>query len=147
MRWGPKVRERAADLFEQGLGYKAVATELGLSREVTREWSYAWRAMGRDGLRTMGCRRSYSPEVKLAAARARIEEGAGMVETMERFQVVNRRQVATWCHLYEKEGAAAFGLADGASAADRSESVGRDDSASSVDAACSGGSCGPVDPS
>lgn len=112
MRWDPGVRERAADLFEQGLGYKAVATELKLSREVTREWSYAWRAMGREGLRTMGRRRSYSPEVKLAAARARVEQGAGVVETMARYQIVNRRQLNTWCHLYEKEGAAAFGFAD-----------------------------------
>lgn len=110
MRWDSRIRERAADLFEKGLGYKAVATELGLSREATREWSYAWRALGREGLLTMGHRRNYSPETKLAVARARVDEGVGVVEAMSRFQIVNRRQVNSWCRQYEKKGAAAFGL-------------------------------------
>ena len=105
MRWGFEVRERAADLFELGLGYKAVATKLGMSREAIREWSYAWRAMGREGLLAMGRRRSYAPEVKLAAARARIEGGESVVDTMARFKIANRRQVSSWCRLYERRRA------------------------------------------
>ncbi len=113
MRWDFEVRERAADLFGQGLGYKAVATKLGMSREAIREWSYAWRAMGREGLLDMGHRRSYAPEVKLAAARARVDGGESVVDTMARFRIANRRQVNSWCRLYEEKGAAAFGLEDG----------------------------------
>lgn len=110
MRWGIEVRDRAADLFEQGYGYKAVATQLGVSREAVREWSYAWRALGREGLHTQGRRREYAPEVKLECARARVDGGAGMVEVMERFGVGNRRQVKEWCNLYSERGAKAFGL-------------------------------------
>lgn len=110
MRWSSDVREQAGDLFDQGLGYKAVATQLGLSREVTREWSYAYRALGREGLRTKGRRREYAPTTKLAAARDRVEGGLSMVEVMQRYGVGNRRQVKEWCSLYEKDGAAAFGL-------------------------------------
>lgn len=84
-----------------------------MSREAIREWSYAWRAMGREGLLAMGHRRSYAPEVKLAAARARVDGGESVVGTMARFGIANRRQVNSWYRLYEEKGAAAFGLESG----------------------------------
>ncbi len=108
MYWSKEKRENAAELFEQGMGYKAVATHLGISPETARDWSYTWRALGREGLTGRRGRHEYPPHIKLACARARIEEGASMVETMERFGVFNRGQIKRWCNMYEKKGEAAF---------------------------------------
>ena len=110
MRWSIEKRNEAADLFEQGYGYKYVASRLGISREAVREWSYAYRALGREGLNTKGKQRFYTPETKLAVAKERTEGGASMVEVMKRYGVGNRRQVKEWCNLYEKQGTSAFGL-------------------------------------
>lgn len=49
MKWGLSLRRKAAELFESGLGYKAVSTELGINRETVRDWSYTWRALGTEG--------------------------------------------------------------------------------------------------
>ena len=110
MRWDADTRKRAAELFEKGLGYKAVATELGISREAVREWACIWRALGTEGLCAMGERRTYKPETKLAVARDRLENGLSVVEVMKRHGVANRRQVKEWCNQYAKRGAAAFGF-------------------------------------
>lgn len=109
MRWSEDVREKAADLFELGLGYKAVSEKLGVKRSAVREWAYAYRALGREGLRTKGRRREYSPDVKLAAARARVDEGLTAASVMERYGVGNRRQIKEWSALYREKGDKAFG--------------------------------------
>ena len=43
---GAEQRRSAALLFEQGWGYKAVSTELGINRQTVRDWMYAWKALG-----------------------------------------------------------------------------------------------------
>lgn len=37
MYWSREIKRRAAKLFEQGYGYKAVSTQLGVNRETTRD--------------------------------------------------------------------------------------------------------------
>ena len=37
MKRGLSLRRKAAELFESGLGYKAVSTELGINRETVRD--------------------------------------------------------------------------------------------------------------
>ena len=41
------VRKRAIDLYLEGYGYKAVARELGLSRDVVRNWIAVYKKTGR----------------------------------------------------------------------------------------------------
>lgn len=106
MRWSKVVKKRAADLFDQGLGYKAVASKLGVSRDAVREWACVYRALGRDGL-VNRTRRTYSPEVKLAAARDRAS-GMAVVDVMAKYGVANRRQVKDWTARYIEEGPSAF---------------------------------------
>lgn len=108
MRWSLEMRNKAADLFKKGYGYKAASTELGISRETVREWYYAYRALGREGLCALGVRREYPRQVKIACAKARVDERAGMVETMRRFGVANRHQIMAWCAEYSEKGDAAF---------------------------------------
>ena len=114
MRWSIVMKKRAADLFDQGVGFKAAATRLGIAQDTVREWACVYKALGREGLCARGVRRSYAPEVKLAAARARVDEGLLVVDVMARFGVANRRQIKDWSALYEQGGPAAFGLPDDA---------------------------------
>lgn len=33
-------------MFERGLGYKAVSTQLSINRDTVRDWYAIWRALG-----------------------------------------------------------------------------------------------------
>lgn len=104
------ARAQAADLFEAGVGFKAVAARLGVPHDTVREWACKYRSLGREELcAPRRIRRSYAPELKLAAARAHVEEGLSAAEVMERFGVANRRQIKDWSALYKRDGVAAFG--------------------------------------
>lgn len=105
------LRKQAAKMFEKGLGYKAVSSELGVNRETVRDWSYTWRALGTDEFlmtHTNECRR-YDPETKLAVARDRLG-GMSVVEVMSKYRIPNRHRVKDWVGMYLKDGEAAFGL-------------------------------------
>lgn len=99
-------RERAAQLFEMGYGYKAVSTELGVNQQTVRDWSYTWRAIGTEGLLTDD-RRHYSLETKLAVVRGRWA-GMSVIEVMEKYHVHDRHRVKDWCKSYKKKGVEAF---------------------------------------
>lgn len=104
------MRSIAADLFEIGMGYKSVAAYLGVNRETVREWSYTWRALGREGLLAdVGTHVEYPGEVKLAAVTDRLR-GDSMIEVMARYKIPNRNRIKQWCKAYKKHGAAAFGI-------------------------------------
>lgn len=100
------LRLRAAELFEQGHGYKAVSTELGVNRETIREWSYTWRALGTEGLLASD-RNHYPSELKLAVVRDR-QAGLSVVDVMEKYQINNRNRIKEWCRVYKKYGEEAF---------------------------------------
>lgn len=108
MQWSKETRKRAAELFEQGYGYKAVSTELGVNRETIRDWSYTWRALGSEALCGLDPeRKTYSPELKLAAVHDR-EKGVSVVEVMHRYGIGNRNRIKDWCAQYREKGAQAF---------------------------------------
>lgn len=88
---GDSKRLEAAKLFAQGYGYKAVSTELGINRETVRDWSYTWRALGTEGL-IKESRKHYLPTIKLAAVHDR-QNGLGVVEVMEKYQIQNRNRL------------------------------------------------------
>ena len=111
MNWSEGLRQKAAELFEQGLGYKAVSSELGVNRETVRDWSYTWRALGTDEFLKshIGERIEYAPEIKVAVAQDRIA-GMGVVEVMTKYHIPNRHRVKEWAGMYKLKGAQAFGL-------------------------------------
>ena len=114
MNWSKNLRQKAAELFEKGLGYKAVSSELGVNRETVRDWSCTWRALGTEEFLTShaGERITYAPEVKVAVARDRID-GMGVVEVMQKYHIPNRHRVKEWVGMYLEDGEAAFGLVSG----------------------------------
>lgn len=108
MQWSKETRERAAELFEQGYGYKAVSSQLGVNQETVRDWSYTWRALGKEQLcKCTGKREYYPPEIKLAVALDRAQ-GVAVIDVMQRYKIPNRTRIKEWCSLYRKEGEAAF---------------------------------------
>ena len=109
MNWSRSLRQKAADLFEKGLGYKAVSSESGVNRETVRDWSYTWRALGTEEFLTShtGERITYPPETKRAVAQDRIA-GMGVVEVMAKYHIPNRHRVKEWVGMYLKEGEEAF---------------------------------------
>ena len=100
LRHDRSLRERAAEMFERGLGYKSAARELGVPDEAVRNWQKTYRATGRDGLLAMGggqARYDYETKVAAASADALGETGKGtanffivigIIETVALFTLV-----------------------------------------------------------
>lgn len=109
MNWSMSLRRKAAELFEKGMGYKAVSSELGINRETVRDWSYTWRALGTKEFLTShaGERVTYSPEIKMAVARDRLG-GMGVVEVMAKYHIPNRHRIKEWVGMYSEAGEDAF---------------------------------------
>lgn len=106
LRHDRSLRERAAEMFERGLGYGSVARGLGVPAEAVRNWQKTYRATGRDGLLKMGEKHArYDFETKVAAARAVVDDGMAKPEAMERFGIASATPLKQWCRLYRGGGA------------------------------------------
>ncbi len=109
LRHDRSLRERAAEMFERGLGYGSVARGLGVPAEAVRNWQKTYRATGRDGLLKMGEKHArYDFETKVAAARAVVDDGMAKPEAMERFGIASATPLKQWCRLYRGGGAEAL---------------------------------------
>ena len=109
LRHDRSLRERAAEMFERGLGYKSVAGGLGVPDEAVRNWQKTYRATGRDGLLAMGGGQArYDYETKVAAASAVVDGGMAKPEAMERFGIASESPLRSWCRLYREGGAEAL---------------------------------------
>lgn len=103
------LRERAADLFERGLGRDRVSRELGVPVKAVRNWRMTYRAVGRDGLLNMGkTQAKYDFETKVAAARAVVDGGMAKPEAMARFGIASPSPLDRWCRLYREGGVEAL---------------------------------------
>ena len=92
LRHDRSTRERAAEMFESGLGYRSVARALGVPAEAVGDWLGKYRATGRDGLLAMGGRQArYDFETKVAAASAVVDGGMGKPEAMKRFGIASMK--------------------------------------------------------
>ena len=99
------ARRRAAELFGEGLGYKAVAGLLRISRSTVRKWLYTYRSVGVEGLMVMGSRHTkYSFETKVAAARAVVDEGMPKAEAMAKFGIASMTPLKNWMKAYREGG-------------------------------------------
>ena len=104
-----ETRALAADLFEAGWGHGSAARSLGVPARTVRKWQRTYRAVGRDGLLSMGkTRRRYDFETKVAAASAVVDGGMPKAAAMERFGVASLSPLESWCRLYRDGGAEAL---------------------------------------
>ena len=90
VKYPDTVRQKAVTLSQQGKGYKAIATALGLPRDTVRNWITIYRLTGRsEAVQTTGRLRDPEPpkasqklltlperEALYAAAREAYEQGA-----------------------------------------------------------------------
>ena len=103
------LREQAAQMFERGFGYGLTARKLGVSAATVREWQKMYHVIGRDGLLTMGVKRTrYDYETKVAAAKAVVDGGMSKPEAMVRFGLASATPLKQWCRLYRQGGAQAL---------------------------------------
>ena len=103
------LRELAAGMFGEGRGYKSIAGSLGIPAEAVRKWQQTYRAVGRDGLLSMGKAHARCDfETKVAAASAVVDGGMGKPEAMERFGIASATPLKQWCRLYRGGGAEAL---------------------------------------
>jgi transposase len=105
VRYDSSVRLRAAAMFAEGHGRQSTAKRLGLPKSTVRKWQRTYFAVGVEGLADMGKRsRSYSWEVKVAAARAVVEGGATMADAMARYGIASQSPLEKWCRSYREGG-------------------------------------------
>ncbi len=103
------LREQAAQMFEKGRGYRLTASRLGVSAATVREWQKMYRVIGRDGLLTMGVKRTkYDYETKVAAAATVVDGGMSKPEAMVHFGIASATPLKQWCRLYRQGGAQAL---------------------------------------
>ena len=103
------LREQAAQMFERGFGCRLTARKLGVSAATVREWQKMYHVIGKDGLLTMGVKRTkYDYETKVAAARAVVDGGMSKPEAMVRFGIASATPLKQWCRLYRQGGAQAL---------------------------------------
>ena len=103
------LREQAAQMFERGFGYGLTARKLGVSAATVREWQKMYHVIGKDGLLTMGVKRTkYDYETKVAAAKAVVDGGMSKPEAMMRFGIASATPLKQWCRLYREGGAQAL---------------------------------------
>ncbi len=109
LRHDRSLREQAAQMFERGFGYGLTARKLGVPAATVREWQKMYRAIGKDGLLTMGVKRTkYDYETKVAAAAAVVDGGMSKPEAMAHFGIASATPLKQWCRLYRQGGAQAL---------------------------------------
>lgn len=102
-------KRRAVELFDLGLGYKSVATRLGIPKGTMKQWLAMYRAVGIEGLMKEDRKHARYPlETKLAVARAVVDDGVSKPEAMRMFGIRSASPVNRWCAAYSEGGAEAL---------------------------------------
>lgn len=100
-----QTRKKAVKLFQEGLGYKAVARLLKISASAVQSWLCQYQAVGIVEFLAMKTKHTnYSYEVKLAVAKAIVDGETSRTEVMKSFHVVSLARVKAWCHQYREGG-------------------------------------------
>lgn len=99
-------RKEAAKFFSTGLGWKASARQLNLSKSTVKYWYLTWQAVGEEVFFQVANRRpkSYGFETKLAAVQAIVKEGRTYREVMNEFNIVSETPLRRWVRTYSEGG-------------------------------------------
>ena len=104
-----ETRQRAAELFDSGMGCRAASRALSVPRGTVRQWQRIYRAFGSEVLLTMDVEQArYTYEQKVAAASAVVDGGATKAEAMAEFGIMSMAPLDRWCRLYREGGAEAL---------------------------------------
>lgn len=100
---GPRQRQQAVALFEQGLGYTAASNRLDLPLEPVRKLHARWRLYGRGALVHKPTKTHYSHETKLEVAQRHVA-GEPASELAASFQLSSPTIVKNWARILRREG-------------------------------------------
>lgn len=103
MKWSKSLRAEAVELFGCSYSNGAAAAKLGISSGTVEKWYYTYRALGKEAL-FMTKHKTYSPEVKAAAARDFLENGLSKVEIMRKHGITSKSALDSWVRLYRERG-------------------------------------------
>lgn len=97
-------RGAAVALFEEGLGYKAAASHLGVSQSPMRKLYRRWIVRGRGALVGKPTKSRYSFEFKLDVVRKVLDEGATAEQLAHEFELSSGQLVESWVQAYRRHG-------------------------------------------
>lgn len=104
-RYGDGVRQAAVLLFASDYGYRSVSRELDVPVYTVRRWWRLYKSVGVERMASGRCvRANYPYEVKLAVARAVVDDGVSKAEAMAQFGVASDYTLQKWCRLYREGG-------------------------------------------
>lgn len=106
-RYTTETRIEAARLFDAGFGFTMIAKHLGLPTYTLRDWEDSHKQGRLIGLGSMGPKKQYSTEVKLAAVE-RFLTGTSKAQVLEDFQISTRAVFNRWLIIYRDFGADGF---------------------------------------
>lgn len=100
-----ELRRCAIELYEEGRGYRSIASTLGVPKETVRKWLDVYRSVGIEVLAMMGAKKTtYSFETKVAAVRAVADEGMTKAEAMAKFGIASPSSFKKWLKAYREDG-------------------------------------------
>ena len=97
-------RSAAVALFEQGRGYGATASYLGVSRWAVRDLRRRWVLHGRKALVAKPTNTRYSFEFKLEVVGKVVDDGATAAEVAKEYGLSSDQLVRSWVRSYRRLG-------------------------------------------
>lgn len=101
-KYSSETRIEAARLFDAGFGLNSVATHLGITQGIARDWADSHRQGRLLGLVVMG-NRNYTQQEKVAAVELFLS-GVSKPDVLEQFQISTRSLFTKWVALYREFG-------------------------------------------
>ncbi|MET0872657.1 MAG: transposase [Paeniglutamicibacter terrestris] len=97
-------RSAAVDLFEQGIGHRAVSSSLGVGRYAVKRLEARFKIWGRAALDSKPTKHVYSFEFKLALVRQFMDGAVSAPDLARTHQLSSPRLLGRWVQTYRIHG-------------------------------------------
>jgi transposase len=97
-------RVACIDLFEEGFGYRAVSSRLGVRVKAVKVLEARFKIWGRAALESKPTRQVYSFEFKMAVVRQFLDGDGTAPDLAREHQLNSPHQVRRWVQLYREQG-------------------------------------------
>lgn len=98
-------RRQATDLIDIGYGRDAIASLLDVPVSTVKQWVHTYKAIGLEGLLTMGStHKRYDFETKLAAVSDFFDQGLTKQEIMIRYGIASKSPLDCWIRNFKDGG-------------------------------------------
>ena len=97
-------RTAAVDLFEEGFGYSAVSSRLGVSSYAVEALEKRFKIWGRAALERRTTNQAYALEFKMAVVQEFLAGQGSLPELALRHQISSPKLLARWVKIYRDKG-------------------------------------------